>query len=646
MTILCLLVCLVSISPAAITEQWEITRLFPHIRTWATAYHYSNNIPEDKQSWMQWMADHYDVIVWDDKNHPDVRALRPSGAHFIYSNYNNLGPQESASWNHFMLWSGEHISDASRYENMFLHMRQDHTKTWNYGDDTFDQYLDRVWIYDENTRQYTIASWAARDAATNYTLFKSPGSILYAGMTEGRFKEIVFTLTNYGSGLAIQWEYWDGYKWKELTDVEDETNNLSQNGKVTFFPPSDWERTKITSDTTSAYYIRGTTSSVITSPIETTVFSEDYVPLINKVYYIKGWDPANDKNGDGFIDNAEFVSLVNSQATARFRHQSRHAYQDSTKYYGRRWMLNVGNADVTKWNESWLPYLVQYQNGKDTGVFEDNSILWMGYAPNNFFWEFSTSDEWYTRNGQVWATLKNALSPSLLNINVGDIYGYPAIDNYGGGADLLQTESWLEGRIDRYENKLAEIKKRATVLKYPTLIEGRVTTIDGSEDRNRIFTLATYYLQAYDYPNAPTFFYYGGRDWRNKDNRIYNWFRAIEYNIGKSLGNYYVFTTGQDPEKATLNYKIFAREYSNALILTKPLPYGLWQGKWQTGSPSVATTTTHPLSGTYRILNADGTLSDPVNQVTLRNNEGVILIKPATSSNNKPLPPSDLRSLQ
>ena len=85
-----------------------------------------------------------------------------------------------------------------------------------------------------------------------------------------------------------------------------------------------------------------------------------------------------------------------------------------------------------------------------------------------------------------------------------------------------------------------------------------------------------------------------------------------------------LFASGADPLSPTLTYKVFSRTYDNALVLYKPLSYTVGVGN---GTLSAATATVHKLDGTYRILNALGTLSAPVTSVTLRNGEGVILVK-------------------
>jgi hypothetical protein len=95
-------------------------------------------------------------------------------------------------------------------------------------------------------------------------------------------------------------------------------------------------------------------------------------------------------------------------------------------------------------------------------------------------------------------------------------------------------------------------------------------------------------------------------------------------NVGAATGAMRTFATGTDPANAALTYKVFARDYANALVLYKPLSYALGKGE---GTTANSTATTHQLNGTYRRVNADGSLSAPVTSVTLRNGEGAILVK-------------------
>src|SRR5262249_22349563 len=74
-----------------------------------------------------------------------------------------------------------------------------------------------------------------------------------------------------------------------------------------------------------------------------------------------------------------------------------------------------------------------------------------------------------------------------------------------------------------------------------------------------------------------------------------------------------------------LTYRVYQRSFTNAVVLYKPLSYG---GN-VTGTLADTTATTQALGGTYYPLQADGTLGAPVTSITLRNGEGVILVKPS-----------------
>lgn len=82
-------------------------------------------------------------------------------------------------------------------------------------------------------------------------------------------------------------------------------------------------------------------------------------------------------------------------------------------------------------------------------------------------------------------------------------------------------------------------------------------------------------------------------------------------------------------EVGTYLYRVLAREYERALMLWKGFPTG-------SSDRSVATATTHPLpvtegapDGVYHALAVNGQLGPPQNTVTLRNTEGVFLVKSA-----------------
>jgi hypothetical protein len=150
-------------------------------------------------------------------------------------------------------------------------------------------------------------------------------------------------------------------------------------------------------------------------------------------------------------------------------------------------------------------------------------------------------------------------------------------------------------------------------------------------DRGRLLTLALYYL----IQNRNTFYLYETVPHHSSDLPMeqWSWNAAVEFDIGQPdqvpsgttdyAGDYpsdehYVFATGPDPSDNSLTYRVLARRYTNALVLAKLLPAG------STIGPISATV--HDLDGEYAPLQADGTLGPVVTQVSIRNNEGMILI--------------------
>ena len=134
-------------------------------------------------------------------------------------------------------------------------------------------------------------------------------------------------------GIASQWQ---------ALDINDGTNNLSQDGTVSWTPPSDWQRTATyDADSQSGHYFANTMlvnggaynvvrlkwkNSSATPPRLEGVSLKRWLQPVNigsTHYTIPGWDPANDSNNDGYIDDAEFTSRSNTAASARFRYESR-----------------------------------------------------------------------------------------------------------------------------------------------------------------------------------------------------------------------------------------------------------------------------------------------------------------------------------
>jgi hypothetical protein len=115
-----------------------------------------------------------------------------------------------------------------------------------------------------------------------------------------------------------------------------------------------------------------------------------------------------------------------------------------------------------------------------------------------------------------------------------------------------------------------------------------------------------------------------------------NWLSAIETEIGSPFGVRSIYSQGTDPNG--WSYRVWARDFGNALVLVRPI--AAWN--YQTFDDTTAVTVTLPAGDTYLPLNSDGTLGAPVNSITLRNAEAAILIKQSGGDTLAPAAPSNL----
>lgn len=155
------------------------------------------------------------------------------------------------------------------------------------------------------------------------------------------------------------------------------------------------------------------------------------------------------------------------------------------------------------------------------------------------------------------------------------------------------------------------------------------------DDRGKITLLAIHYTIY----NAKTVMLVGNNASGNEF-----WANAWTYDIGSPLEDYTEFATGTDGWTGCtrLTWKVLGRQYSNALVLWRGVPWD--QISQQTCSDTDSKTAkTIILGGTYRPLNADGTLGSPITTIDLKNWEGAVLIKTTTTPSAAPAAPTNLR---
>ena len=92
---------------------------------------------------------------------------------------------------------------------------------------------------------------------------------------------------------------------------------------------------------------------------------------------IPGWDPANDQNGDGYVDDTEYANLVNPNATARFEWEAR----VTTGF--RHWSPSNATVRANVFNPQYRQALLSYygpyfQSLNISGYDNDDAMLFTG----------------------------------------------------------------------------------------------------------------------------------------------------------------------------------------------------------------------------------------------------------------------------
>ena len=404
-------------------------------------------------------------------------------------------------------------------------------------------------------------------------------------------------------------------RWSPLAKLGDTTNGLKQDGRVTFDPPKDWKAATV-NGSARLFYVRYRTTSgtAATAPTANTVTGRDYANHDGNVGTIPAFDYAADKDGDGYLSDAEYARR-RSGFNARFEYESRLTFP----YYGpNRFATNPDAPQLTAWTIDYHKRFLAAEP-KVSGFFVDNST---GRLPVDPAGLVEKNADYGVSYGKVLGALNRAIGPKWLLSNTAG--GGKSVDE-----QIRQGVSYLEEFALRpmaanhvqFEDMAALSKYRRQLSggKGYEILDSLSTGGDLMSDRMKLATLAYYYMLAD--PDTSMLMMNGGNEPASEWQR--HWTDAIKYNVGRPAREWSQFATGADPTDRSLVYKVYQREYQNALVLYKPLSYT--RGK--TGTTADATATTHTLSGYYRPLKADGTLGAPVNKITLRNGEGAILVK-------------------
>jgi hypothetical protein len=588
-----------------------VPRNFSHIRVAALAYH---GTPIQNAYEQNLLRNGYDVVVPNLSFVDAIHAANKDTPQLVYTNVSNVYLGLLTDWLTY--------ADRMGYdrESIFYHVNR---ATVFHGMSASAVAVNHFWggHRGSDTAGWDNVTLDLRRPATP-TALGGAGEQFAIGFTE-RFREINFDLAKAaGAGWRAELEYVSAVdasgrptRWATLPTLGDTTNGLRADGRVTFDPPKDWKTATI-NGSARLFYVRYRTvgGTAASAPTANTITGRDYANHDTKQGVIPAFDYAADRDGDGYLSDAEYARRRNG-FDARFEYESRLTYP----YYGpNRYATNPAAAELTAWTTDYHKRFLA-ANPKISGFFVDNSTGRLAVDQAGIR---ETIGDYGVLYGRVLGSLNRAIGPKWL------------LSNTAGGGKSVEQQiregvSYLEEFALRpmaanhvqFEDlaALSKFRRQMSGGKGFEILDSLSVGGDLMSDRMKLATLAYYY--AVSDPDHSMLMMNGGNEPASEWRR--HWTDAITYNVGRPTGGYSLFAQGYDPSDRGLQYKVYQRAYQNALVLYKPLSYT--RGK--VGTTADNTATTHTLDGFYRPLRNDGTLGSPVNRITLRNGEGAILVK-------------------
>jgi hypothetical protein len=562
----------------------------------------------------QLLKNSVDLVIPNSNYLSVINAIAPRTPQLIYTNTSTLYQNLLTDWLNYADAHG-----VSR-EAAFLHVTQ---PTHYSGSSSSSQPVNWFWaVYlGGATPNYVDLTSSAHDRSSG-TTFGDYGQSIYLGYPD-EFREINISLA---SAAAAGWSavleyptavdaFGNPTAWATLQTITNTTNGFTRSGQITFDPPSNWKTANLNGGP-RLYYVRIRTVSGGRDPVAYTILGRDYTNSHGtNSGVVPAFDYAADRNHDGYLNNAEYAVAVAHGMTARFVYESRLF----TQYGPMRPATNPSNTAFQNWAVNFSVRQLQSQRLAD-GFFVDNSG---GNPPVPQSEVRESLANYSSAYGAMLGAISKAIAPRFIVANTSG--GQTDADTVVMDAAGYFEEFALRPLATNYQQfqDLAALIAHRQNLKTPTpyaVLDSLPTGGSPTDSRTQLATLAYYYLLAD--PKATFLDFYGG--YSPATSWTQHWSQAVTYNVGQPLGTWSLFTTGADPSNRNLTYQIYQRSYTNALILYKPLSYG---AGGRTGTLASNTATTTRLNGTYRPLNANGTLGSPITSIKLMNGQGAILIK-------------------
>jgi hypothetical protein len=589
----------------------DIPRHFSHIRIAQLAYS-GNPMGLVEQQLLQTAVD---LVVPNIRYLSLIDRIAPTTPQLIYSNVSNLYQDLLIDWLNYADRVG-----VSR-EVAFYHVSR---ATPFRGSSPASQPVTWFWAAVQTTPSgnSTLVTTAARGGGSGIRL-GGVGTTTALGYPDP-FREINLTLQKAAeSGWSGVWEYAAAVNaqgqvvsWKPLPLLEDTTLGQRQSGRITFDPPRDWQAASL-AGSPRLYFVRFrvTTGMSEAQAIWQSALGRDYVQANGGTSgVIPAFDASADRDGDGYLNDAEYARR-RSGYDARFAYETRLFYP----YYGQmRFVTNPADVVVRRWAADYHVRLLQ-ANPLADGLFLDNAT---GRLPFRGISVQEATAAYSTDSADLVAAISRTIAPKWILLNTAG-GGYDAVPLTAAAA--ASFEEFLLRPLEANWTQVLDVSDLVTARLAPgysayLVLDSHPGTTSPTDPRTQLATLAYYYLLAD--PQRTFLMFFGG--YNPASSWTEHWSPAAAVDIGQPLGPMRLFASGNDPANPRLSFRIYAREYSKALVLYKPLSYALGVGN---GTTNDNTATTHFLGGSYRRLHADGTLGPPSTTITLRNGEGAILLR-------------------
>lgn len=610
--------------------------------------------------------------------------------------------------------------DKTSFDNNLLHFKYDTclgVNAKNYMEDHLQSVLldgDAPSTYVDKTVQ-VYGDYATTPTQTDVDTVLESGKNLYIGSST-YLNELNFNISipSTGEGV-ISVQYWNGQVWHEVSGATDTSANFSlATGKITFSMPTDWKTSTI--EGLPLYWLRiqlPTSKTAVTFRTHINKvgqYDRDVISAVSGKKYlistdsncknqrvISGFDPQNDLNGNGYIDDSEWSARVNPAASARTIGEAR----VPSRYGTNRYLTNLANPNFQKYASNWLTEIFSSPNIK--GVMLDNFMGYL-YAPAYIKTLLASTDLGFAACPSTGLQIENCgLSLDEFSVaNLGAEYiskaagfinkvsadnpnknivintgstdsGYNMLmqTNLGTGGlmegslnlaySFRQTQNYLDGLTTKIANAEKNGKYYILQAYHPVDISGNANlpywnasnaksdaAVISDGERAEMYSLSMYYLLATDKT------YYAWRTGKSAD-----WFSGIEFNVGQPLGTYQIASSDGSPadiscadsiqqgdySRAVTEDKIYSREYSNSLVYFRPSIAS--DPRMAEFCDNTAKTIELPAGGQYHRVRYGLNPADQKQEIfleaasrtiSIRKGEGVILKKNIPSPTTTPTP--------